>query len=198
MFVSIAPDGIVTIVGHRAEMGTGVRTSLPLIVAEEMEADWSRVRVAQAPGDEVEIRQPGYRRLAQHPALSDPDARDSAPRRGSMLERRGRQTLGRAGDRSEGQQSRGDSARPDAGDRLWRSCRRCRQCVPALEGLKLKDTKTSRYLGKGQIGIVDLKDITTGKAHYGADTRLPGMKYAVIARPPVTGGKLKSSTQRKR
>ena len=43
VFVSIAPDGIVTIVGHRAEMGTGVRTSLPLIVAEEMEADWSRV-----------------------------------------------------------------------------------------------------------------------------------------------------------
>src|SRR5947209_15743835 len=53
VFVSIAPDGIVTIVGHRAEMGTGVRTSLPLIVAEEMEADWSRVRVQQAHGDEV-------------------------------------------------------------------------------------------------------------------------------------------------
>src|SRR5258708_28729491 len=53
VFVSIAPDGIVTIVAHRAEMGTGVRTSLPLIVAEEMEADWSRVHVRQAPGDEV-------------------------------------------------------------------------------------------------------------------------------------------------
>src|SRR5258708_33778556 len=52
VFVSIAPDGIVTIVGHRAEMGTGVRTSLPLIVAEEMEADWSRVKVEQAPGNE--------------------------------------------------------------------------------------------------------------------------------------------------
>ena len=45
VFVAIAPDGIVTIVAHRAEMGTGVRTSLPMIVAEEMEADWSRVRV---------------------------------------------------------------------------------------------------------------------------------------------------------
>src|SRR5258707_2295720 len=53
VFVAIANDGIVTIVAHRAEMGTGVRTSLPLIVAEEMEADWSRVRVQQAPGDEV-------------------------------------------------------------------------------------------------------------------------------------------------
>ena len=64
--------------------------------------------------------------------------------------------------------------------------------VPSIEGLKLKDPKDFRYLGKGQIGIVDLRDITVGTAHYGADTRLPGMKYAVIARPPVTGGKLVS------
>jgi isoquinoline 1-oxidoreductase beta subunit len=55
VFVAIAPDGIVTIVAHRAEMGTGVRTSLPMIVAEEMEADWSRVRVQQAHGDEVKF-----------------------------------------------------------------------------------------------------------------------------------------------
>lgn len=55
VFVSVAPDGIVTIIGHRSEMGTGVRTSLPLIVAEEMEADWSRVKVQQAHGDEVKF-----------------------------------------------------------------------------------------------------------------------------------------------
>ena len=61
--------------------------------------------------------------------------------------------------------------------------------VPSIEGLKLKDPKDFRYLGKGEISIVDLRDITTGAAHYGSDTRLPGMKYAVIARPPVTGGK---------
>ncbi len=53
VFVAIASDGTVTIVAHRSEMGTGVRTSLPLVVAEEMEADWSRVKVAQAHGDEV-------------------------------------------------------------------------------------------------------------------------------------------------
>src|SRR5258708_29566236 len=53
VFVAIASDGTVTIVAHRSEMGTGVRTSLPLVVAEEMEADWSRVKVQQAHGDEV-------------------------------------------------------------------------------------------------------------------------------------------------
>ena len=49
LFVSIAPDGTVTIVAIRSEMGTGSRTSLPMIVADEMDADWSRVRVVQAP-----------------------------------------------------------------------------------------------------------------------------------------------------
>src|SRR2546430_10611642 len=51
-FVSIAEDGTVTIVCHRSEMGQGVRTGMPMIVADELEADWKRVRVAQAPGDE--------------------------------------------------------------------------------------------------------------------------------------------------
>jgi isoquinoline 1-oxidoreductase beta subunit len=57
---------------------------------------------------------------------------------------------------------------------------------------RLLDGLDFRYIGKGRIGIVDLHDITTGKAMYGIDTRLPGMKYAVIARPPVVGGKLVS------
>ncbi len=67
-----------------------------------------------------------------------------------------------------------------------------KEAVPAVDTLRLKDPKDFRYLGKGQVSIVDLRDITVGKAHYGSDTRLPGMKYAVIARPPVTGGKLVS------
>ena len=52
-FVSIAPDGTVTIVCHRSEMGQGVRTGMPLIVADELEADWAKVKIAQATGDEV-------------------------------------------------------------------------------------------------------------------------------------------------
>src|SRR5689334_17751775 len=53
VFVSIADDGTVTIVCHRSEMGQGVRTGIPLIVADELEADWARVKIAQAPGDEA-------------------------------------------------------------------------------------------------------------------------------------------------
>src|SRR5258708_16697391 len=53
VFVSIAADGTVTIVNHRSEMGQGVRTGIPMIVADELEADWARVKIAQAPGDEA-------------------------------------------------------------------------------------------------------------------------------------------------
>src|SRR5580698_11454747 len=53
VFLAIAEDGLITIIVHRSEMGQGVRTGMPLIVADELEADWARVRVQQAPADEV-------------------------------------------------------------------------------------------------------------------------------------------------
>jgi len=64
--------------------------------------------------------------------------------------------------------------------------------TPPADQIKLKDEAQFRYLGKGNVQIVDLFDITTGRAVYGIDIELPGLKYAVIARPPVMGGKLAS------
>ncbi|MEY4210650.1 MAG: hypothetical protein RLZ92_1031, partial [Pseudomonadota bacterium] len=53
VFVAIADDGTVTIICHRSEMGQGIRTSLPMVVADELEADWQKVKIVQAPGDEA-------------------------------------------------------------------------------------------------------------------------------------------------
>ncbi|MBV9252383.1 MAG: xanthine dehydrogenase family protein molybdopterin-binding subunit [Acetobacteraceae bacterium] len=64
--------------------------------------------------------------------------------------------------------------------------------VPPPSQIKLKDPSKFRYLTKGAIGIVDLHDITTGSATYGIDSKMPGMRFAVVARPPVVGGKLVS------
>ena len=64
--------------------------------------------------------------------------------------------------------------------------------VPAFEQLEFKDESEFRYIGKGEVQIYDLHDITTGKAVYAADVMLPGQLYAVVARPPVVGGKVKS------
>jgi isoquinoline 1-oxidoreductase beta subunit len=192
VFVAIAADGIVTIVAHRSEMGTGVRTSLPLIVAEEMEADWSRVRVRQAHGDEVRYgnQDTDGSRSTRHYLM--PMRQIGASAR-MMLE-------GAAAKRwgvpvAAVKAVNHEVVHEESGRRMGfgdLAADAAKEPVPSIEGLKLKGPKNFRYLGKGEIGIVDLHDITTGKAHYGADTRLPGMKYAVIARPPVTGGKLVS------
>src|SRR5262249_1967257 len=64
--------------------------------------------------------------------------------------------------------------------------------TPPADQIKLKDQAAFRYLGKGNVQIVDLFDITTGRAVYGIDTKLAGLKYAVVAGPPVMGGKLAS------
>jgi len=65
--------------------------------------------------------------------------------------------------------------------------------VPARETLKLKDPASFRYIGTDKVvGLIDNRDITTGKAIYGIDARAEGMLHAVVARPPVFGGKVKS------
>ncbi|WP_315756268.1 MULTISPECIES: xanthine dehydrogenase family protein molybdopterin-binding subunit [unclassified Bradyrhizobium] len=192
VFVSIAPDGIVSILAHRSEMGTGVRTSLPLIVAEEMEADWSRVRVVQAPGDEVKFgnQDTDGSRSTRHYLL--PMRQIGAMAR-AMLEAAAAKRLGVPP--SEVKAVNHEVVHSASGRRLGfgeLAADAANLPVPAVDTVQLKSPKDFRYLGKGQVSIVDLRDITVGKARYGADVRLPGMKYAVIARPPVTGGKVKS------
>ncbi|MGJ5042868.1 MULTISPECIES: xanthine dehydrogenase family protein molybdopterin-binding subunit [unclassified Bradyrhizobium] len=192
VFVSIARDGIVSILAHRSEMGTGVRTSLPLIVAEEMEADWSRVRVVQAPGDEVKFgnQDTDGSRSTRHYLL--PMRQIGAMAR-AMLEAAAAQRLGVPP--SEVKAVNHEVVHSASGRRLGfgeLAADAASLPVPAVDTVQLKSPKDFRYLGKGQVSIVDLHDITVGKARYGADVRLPGMKYAVIARPPVTGGKVKS------
>src|SRR5258706_9027029 len=192
VFVAIASDGIVTIVAHRAEMGTGVRTSLPLIVAEEMEADWSRVKVQQAHGDEVKFgnQDTDGSRSTRHYLI--PMRQIGASAR-VMLEAAAAKRWGVPATEVKAVNHEvihsASNRRLGFGDLAADAAK---ESVPSVEGLKLKDPKNFRYLGKGQVSIVDLRDITVGTAHYGSDTRLPGMKYAVIARPPVTGGKLVS------
>jgi isoquinoline 1-oxidoreductase beta subunit len=192
VFVAIASDGTVTIVAHRAEMGTGVRTSLPMIVAEEMEADWSRVKVQQAHGDEVKFgnQDTDGSRSTRHYLLPMREIGASAR---TMLETAAAKRWGVPA--AEVKAANHEVVHSATGRRLGfgeLAADAAKESVPSVEGLKLKNPKDFRYLGKGRIGIVDLRDITVGTAQYGGDVRLPGMKYAVIARPPVTGGKLKS------
>ena len=120
VWVSIDPSGIVTITAHRSEMGTGSRTSVPLVVAEEMDADWSKVRIVQAPGDEIRYgnQDTDGSRSMRHfiqpmragRCLRAPDARAGR-----------RQAVERAGRRGRGQEPRGHPHRLRQARRLRRA-----------------------------------------------------------------------------
>jgi isoquinoline 1-oxidoreductase beta subunit len=192
VFVSIANDGTVSIVCHRSDMGQGVRTGMPLIVADEMEADWARVKVVQASGDEVKYgnQDTDGSRSTRHFML--PMRQCGAAAR-TMLE-------GAAAKRwnvapADVEAKNHEVVNKKTGEKLGYgelSTEAAAMPVPAVGSLKFKDPAQFRYIGKEGTKIVDGFDITTGRAVYGQDVFLPGMKFAVVARPPVLGGKVKS------
>ena len=190
VYVAIDETGLVSIVAHRSEMGTGIKTDLPLILADELEADWKRVKVVQAEGDARygDQNTDGSRSTWQfYQAM-----REAGATARQMLEAAAGKMWGVPPDEcraengavvhsvSERQLSFGDLVKVAAS-----------MPVPVRGSLRLKDSKAWRYIGK-PMPIVDLKDIIRGKAIYGLDVVLPGMKYASIERCPVYGGKVKS------
>ena len=190
-YLRIDDAGGVTVVCHRSEMGQGVRTSVAMIVADELDADWDRVKVEQAPGDEKtfgsqntdgsrSIREflDALRKLARPDA---PSSRLPRPNNGVCRSRRSRLGCTRSLHRPSGRKL-------GYGD-LVETARKLP--VPAPSAIRLKTPEQFRYIGK-EVPIVDLLDMTTGRAQYGMDLRRDGMLVAVIARPPVYGGSLKS------
>jgi isoquinoline 1-oxidoreductase beta subunit len=192
VFVSIAPDGTVTIVCHRSEMGQGVRTGMPLIVADELDADWARVKVAQATGDEVRYgnQDTDGSRSTRHFIVPMRQAGAAAR---MMLEEAAAKQWGV--DVSDVEAKNHEVVQKSTGKKLGYgelAAAAAKLEVPATDKLKLKDPSQFRYIGKEGTNIVDGFDISTGRAIYGQDVRLPGQKYAVVARPPVMGGKVAS------
>ncbi len=192
LFVAIAPDGTVTVTNHRSEMGQGVRTSVALVVADELEADWARVRVVQAPGDEARYGNqdtdgsrslrhffPHFRHVgaAARLMLIQAAAKEWGVPEGEVRAENHRVTHQGSG------HSAGYGELASAAASLP---------VPARELVVLKKPEVFRYIGKGNVGLIDNHDITTGKAVYGLDHKIDGMLYAVVARPPVFGGKVQS------
>lgn len=191
LFVSIAPSGLVSIIVTRSEMGQGVRTSLPKIVADELEADWARVRVVQARGDEPTYgnQDTDGSRSTRH--WFDPLRRCGAAAR-QMLETaaaaRWRVPVAECTARGH-QVVHGPSGRTLGYGPLARAAAKLE--VPARDTLKLKDPSAFRYIGKQDTHLVDGQVIVDGRSKFGIDTRLPGMLYGVVARAPVLGGTLR-------
>ncbi len=192
VFIGLAEDGIVTVTCHRSEMGQGVRTSLAMVAADELEADWTRVRVVQAWADEERFgnQDTDGSRSLRHWFM--PMRRAGAAAR-TMLEQA---AAAQWGVPIAEVQARNHTVTHAASGRSLEYGALARAAaalpVPDRDSVRLKAPAAFRYIGKDTIGLVDNRDFTTGKAIYGIDAHAEGMLFAVVARPPVYGGKVAS------
>ena len=190
VYLAIDTDGTTYIIAHRSEMGSGSRTALPRIVADELDADWARVKIVQATGDEKYGDQDTD---GSHSVRSFFDAlRESGATARLMLVRAAAAKWGVPA--SECTTDSHAVAHKASGKKLGYgdlAAAAAKLDVPKKEELKLKPRSGWRYIGKGTSSY-DLKDMCTGKAGYGQDTRMEGMLYASVARPPILGSSVKS------
>ncbi len=188
VYLGIEPDGTVKIVAHRSEMGTGCRTGLPMIVADELEADWSRVQIVQALGD-VKYGSQNTDGSCSVRDFYDPLRKAGATAR-TMLETAASSQWGVPLEECRGQNHfvvHAKSGRKLAYGALVAAASAA--TAPQQDAVRLKQPSEFRYIGK-DIPIVDLKPIVTGQAVFGIDAKMPGMVYASIERPPVMGAAL--------
>jgi len=193
-FVGIDTDGTVYIVAHRSEMGTSSRTSVPLILADELDADWKRVKLEQAIGDP---RYGDQDTDGSHAVRSFYDGmREAGATARLMLTQAAAKQWGVPVSECHSDLHaivhKGSNRKAGYGELAAAAAA---LPVPKKEELKFKPKSEWRYIGKGA-SIYDLADICTGKAGYGMDARLDGMVYASVEHPPVLGGKVKSYDQK--
>lgn len=190
VWVAIAADERVTLTVHKSEMGQGVRTSLAMIVAEELDADWSQVQIVQAPADRA------FGSQATVGSSSVSGSWNSLRAVGAT----GRAMLVEAAARRWGVAAASCTTEPGAvlhpasGRRLsygTLAADAAKLPVPPAQQVPLKDPASFRLIGQAT-SRVDNADVVTGRAVYGMDVRLPGMLHAVVARCPIFGGRLGS------
>jgi isoquinoline 1-oxidoreductase subunit beta len=192
-WVRIGSDGVVTLTIGKSEMGQGVRTSLAMILAEELEADWSEIKLAQAsPG-------PEFKRLGTGGSFSLGGSWKTLRQAGAAARE---MLIGAAAARWKVEASSCSASNSSVLHK--ESSRRLAYAELAADAAKLpvpadpplKKAKDFQLIGK-PTKRVDGRDIVTGAARYGIDTKVPGMLYASIERPPWPGAKVKTSQDEK-
>lgn len=188
LFVELKSNGDLILTASRSEMGQGVRTSLTSVIADEMNADWSRVTVVQAPGDDAYGNQntDGSRSIR---TIYQPMREMGAMAR-MMLVAAAAKQWGISEDVCKTEQHA--VIRTDTDEKLFYGdlAASARLETPPSKP-KLKSPEEFIYIGKG-LKSVDVSDFVRGKNKYGLDIKIQDMVYACIKRSPVTFGSLES------
>ncbi|MEO8036218.1 MAG: molybdopterin cofactor-binding domain-containing protein, partial [Acidobacteriota bacterium] len=186
-WVRIEADGTVTLTVGKSEMGQGVRTSLPMILAEELEAEWSSIHIVQASPDEH------FKNLGTGGSWSIGGSwkplRQAGATAREMLITAAAARLGVA--RASLRAERGFVIHDASSRRLgYGELTAAASALPVPSTVALKKTSDFKIVGR-PTKRTDGRAIVTGRAKYGIDTRVPGMRHATIVRPPVLGGSVR-------
>jgi len=193
LFVHLEENGNVTLIASRSEMGQGIRTSLASAIAEELEADWQYVSVAQAIGHEKYGNQNTDGSRSVRTRL-EPMRKMGATAKMMLITAAAKKwNVAEAACKAENHFviNKNTNEQIFFGDLVADAAK---VAIPKEETVQLKKVEDFKFIGK-TLKSVDLKDFTHGTATYGIDVRIPNMKFAAIARSPVTFGSVKSFTK---
>ncbi len=191
-YIRITPDGIVTITAKNPEVGQGIQTMLPMLIAEELDVDWANVRVEQADLDPKSYPSQTAGGSNATPTNWLPMRRVGAGGRAMLVAAAAKQWNVAA---SELETSKGVvHHRASNRSATYGSLATAAASMPApdLNTVPLKDPKQFKIVGT-RTKTVNVKNILTGKPIFGIDVSVPGMKYATFLKCPVYGGKVKTA-----
>ena len=191
-YVRVAPDGIITIVAKNPEIGQGIKTSLPMMIAEELDVDWKNVRIVQADNDPKT-----FGRQFAGGSMATPLHWDELRKVGAVARLMLIQAAAQAWNCGPGDCTTTPGVvmhKPSGKKRTYGSLALACANIPAPDpkSVVLKDPKTYRIVGKS-MPQYDTVKIVTGQPLFGIDVQRPGMLYATFAKAPVFGAKVGSA-----